>query len=65
MPTVAARDIDNVGAVFAGVDLIEDQDTGTRLLIEVNAVPGWRALAGATGVDVAVEILAALREASR
>ncbi|WP_165063884.1 ATP-grasp domain-containing protein [Paludisphaera rhizosphaerae] len=54
-----------VGAVFAGVDLIEDVDAGTRLLIEVNAVPGWRALAGATGIDVAAEILAALREAAR
>lgn len=54
-----------VGAVFAGVDLIEDVDAGTRLLIEVNAVPGWRALAGATGIDVAAEILAALREVAR
>ncbi|OJW06352.1 MAG: ribosomal protein S6 modification protein [Planctomycetales bacterium 71-10] len=54
-----------VGAVFAGVDLIEDLDTGRRLLIEVNAVPGWKALAGATGVDVAAAILGSLREASR
>ncbi len=54
-----------VGAEFAGVDLIEDLDTGRRLLIEVNAVPGWKALSLATGVDVAAAILDALREAAR
>ncbi|MDG3006397.1 ATP-grasp domain-containing protein [Paludisphaera mucosa] len=54
-----------VGAVFAGVDLIEDLDAGTRVLIEVNAVPGWRALSAATGVDVAAALLDALREAAR
>jgi len=26
-------------------------------VIEVNAVPGWRALASVTGVDVAVELV--------
>jgi len=54
-----------VGAVFAGVDLIEDLDEGRRYLIEVNAVPGWRALAKATGIDVASAILSAFREAVR
>lgn len=54
-----------VGAEFAGVDLIEDLDSGGRLLIEVNAVPGWRALAGVTGVDVAAAVLDAFREAVR
>ncbi len=54
-----------VGAVFAGVDLIEDLDQGRRVLIEVNAVPGWRALAQATGLDVAAELLASFRESVR
>jgi ribosomal protein S6--L-glutamate ligase len=54
-----------VGAVFAGVDLIEDLDQGRRVLIEVNAVPGWRALAQATGVDVAAALLDSFREAVR
>ena len=53
------------GAEMAGVDLLHDLDTDTLLAIEVNAVPGWRALARATGVDVATEILAYLRDASR
>jgi ribosomal protein S6--L-glutamate ligase len=50
-----------VGADMAGVDLLPDLDTGRLLVLEVNAVPGWRALARATGVDVAAEILAHLR----
>ena len=36
----------------AGVDLLPGPD-GEWYVIEVNAVPGWRALAPATGVDVA------------
>ena len=50
-----------VGARMAGVDLLSDGD-GRWMVLEVNAVPGWRALAGATGVDVASEILAELRD---
>lgn len=45
-----------VGARMAGVDLLPDAD-GRLLALEVNAVPGWKALAGATGLDVAAEIL--------
>ena len=35
-----------VGAVVAGVDLIPDSDRGRPVVLEVNAVPGWRAGAG-------------------
>lgn len=35
----------------AGVDLLPGRD-GTPVVLEVNAVPGWRGLEGATGVDV-------------
>ena len=45
-----------VGAPLAGVDLLPARD-GRLLAIEVNAVPGWRALAGVTGVDVAAKVL--------
>jgi RimK family alpha-L-glutamate ligase len=45
-----------VGAPVAGVDLLPRPDGGYHVL-EVNAVPGWRALAPATGVDVALEII--------
>jgi ribosomal protein S6--L-glutamate ligase len=45
-----------VGARMAGVDLLMGRD-GTEYVIEVNAVPGWRALASATGMDVGAEVL--------
>jgi ribosomal protein S6--L-glutamate ligase len=51
-----------VGAVIAGVDLMFDLDRNEFLVLEVNAVPGWKALSSATGVDVASEILAMLRD---
>ena len=48
-----------IGAEMAGVDLILDLDRDELVVLEVNAVPGWRALARVTGVDVAALILAA------
>ena len=45
-----------VSAAVAGVDLLPGPD-GRYHVLEVNAVPGWRALAPATGVDVALEII--------
>jgi tetrahydromethanopterin:alpha-L-glutamate ligase len=51
-----------VGAELAGIDLMHDLDRGSLIVIEVNAVPGWRALASVTGVDIAAEILMALKE---
>jgi tetrahydromethanopterin:alpha-L-glutamate ligase len=54
-----------IGAEMAGVDLIPDFDRGKLVVLEVNAVPGWRALARITGVDIALAILSALRDAGR
>jgi len=54
-----------IGAEMAGVDLIADLDRGRLVVLEVNAVPGWRALARVTGIDVAAAILAALRDGGR
>lgn len=45
-----------VGVAVAGVDLLPGPD-GMWYLLEVNAVPGWRALAAATGVDVAAALV--------
>jgi ribosomal protein S6--L-glutamate ligase len=45
-----------VGAAVAGVDLLPARD-GRLYAIEVNAVPGWRALGEVTGVDVAERVL--------
>jgi ribosomal protein S6--L-glutamate ligase len=53
-----------LGAEIAGVDLVEDLERGLTIL-EVNAVPGWRALSKVTGVDVAAAVLRGLRDANR
>jgi RimK family alpha-L-glutamate ligase len=45
-----------VGAPIAGVDLLPGRD-GTTYVLEVNAVPGWRALAKTTNTDIAGELL--------
>ena len=45
---------------MAGVDLIPDLDRDRLVVLEVNAVPGWRALSRVTGIDVASAILDAL-----
>jgi RimK family alpha-L-glutamate ligase len=48
---LAHRAANAVGAPLAGVDLLPARD-GRLYAIEVNAVPGWKALARALGVDV-------------
>ncbi len=50
-----------VGTPVAGVDLLPDA-AGGYYVLEVNAVPGWRALAPATGVDVASAIIRFLKD---
>ncbi len=45
-----------VGAPVCGVDLLPGRD-GRMYVLEVNSVPGWRALAPATGVDVAAVLI--------
>lgn len=53
---LAVRAAAALEATAAGVDLLPDPDGGLYVL-EVNAVPGWRALAPVTGVDVASELI--------
>jgi RimK family alpha-L-glutamate ligase len=53
---LALKAADVLGVLVAGVDLLPGPDGGWYLL-EVNAVPGWRALAPVTGVDVAAATL--------
>ena len=48
------------GAPFVGVDLLRSE-AGQLYVIEVNAVPGWRGLSRALGVDIAAELLNWLR----
>ena len=53
---MAVRAAEAVGAPVAGVDLLPGP-AGEMYVLEVNAVPGWRALAPLTGVDVAAMLL--------
>lgn len=57
MALTAAR---AVGAPLAGVDLLPARD-GTVYALEVNAVPGWKALARTHQRDIAREVLDHLR----
>lgn len=45
-----------VGAWMAGVDLLTDS-SGQNLVLEVNAVPGWKATANALDIDIARVVL--------
>jgi ribosomal protein S6--L-glutamate ligase len=56
---LALRAAAATGCQFAGVDLLYDSD-GRVYVIEVNAVPGWRALSRVTGVDVAGVVISSL-----
>ncbi len=45
-----------VGASLAGVDILPAR-SGRQYVLEVNAAPGWKGLARATGVDVSRRVL--------
>lgn len=56
----ALRAATATGARFAGIDILYDR-AGQGFVIEVNAVPGWRAFQKVTGLDVARLVLEACR----
>jgi ribosomal protein S6--L-glutamate ligase len=49
------------GALFAGIDVLYDR-SGAGFVLEVNAVPGWRALQKTTSCDVAELVIRFLEE---
>lgn len=57
---MALQAVEVVGARIAGVDLLYD-DSGRCFVIEVNAVPGWRAFSRTNNVDVAGCLLDSLQ----
>lgn len=57
---LALRAATATGAWFAGVDLLYDRD-GRCYVIEVNAVPGWKAFGRVNAIDVATELLQRLQ----
>lgn len=58
---LAIKAAEAVGAKVCGVDLLPE-DRGW-VVIEVNAVPGWKAFSAATGLDVATLLLDEFRRA--
>lgn len=54
--SLALRAADAVGCPVCGVDLLPGPN-GEWYVIEVNAVPGWKALSTTCGVDVAAELV--------
>lgn len=52
---LALRAADAVGVDYGGVDLLPAR-SGEVFVTEVNGIPGWKGLQGATGVDVAGEV---------
>lgn len=53
---MARRAARSVGALVAGVDILPARD-GRLLVLEVNGVPGWKALARVHNTDVAAMVL--------
>jgi len=53
---LALRAAEACSVVAGGVDLLPGP-SGELFVLEVNAVPGWRALAPVTGVDIAAELV--------
>jgi len=58
---LALRSARAIGASLAGVDVVPARD-GRLFVIEVNASPGWKGLAAATGIDAARCVLDHLEE---
>jgi ribosomal protein S6--L-glutamate ligase len=56
---LALRAAEACGTFAAGIDLLPGPG-GEMYVLEVNAVPGWRALAPVTGVDIAAEVIESL-----
>lgn len=42
-----------LGAAYAGVDIIKNQNDGEYLVLELNSIPAWRGLQSVSAVDIA------------
>ena len=60
----ARRAMTATGTRFGGVDILYDRDR-EPYVIEINAVPGWRALERVTGRDIATEVIQRLEHEMR
>lgn len=60
MQTIVEKTARIMGGMILGIDVLEDSD-GHLHVLEVNGVPGWRAISQVTGVDVPREWLLAAK----
>lgn len=58
---LAERAAEATGGSFLGIDLLPTRD-GRTVVLEVNAVPGWRGTAQALGVNIAKLVIEHLKE---
>ena len=56
LENLAVRAARAVGAEIAGVDILQEPD-GTPRILEVNAIPGWRALSEVSRQDISLAVL--------
>ncbi len=56
LESLAVRAATAVGAELAGVDILQGPDGAPRIL-EVNAIPGWRAISEVSGKDISLAVL--------
>ena len=61
---LAIRAAAATGTRIAGVDILRDHE-GRAMVLEVNAVPGWKALVRASGVDVAAALIESIQNERR
>jgi RimK family alpha-L-glutamate ligase len=61
MIDIAVNATKAVNAHYAGVDLIQD-NKGNFSVLEVNSVPAWKGLVGATGLNVAAHLAQSLAQ---
>ena len=56
LESLAVRAAGAVGAEIAGVDILQEPD-GTPRILEVNAIPGWRALSEVSRQYISLAVL--------
>ena len=56
LESLAVRAAAAVGAEIAGVDILQGPG-GTPRILEVNAIPGWRAISEVSGKDISLAVL--------
>ena len=54
---VAVKAAKAVGVDIGGADVVTDDFTGKRYILEVNSAPGWKSLKKDTGIKIEEEIL--------